>query len=286
LKKIIVLGSSGMLGQSVYKKLTPSLTEYDTLSVSRGKDNPNFAIKDLSDVFKIVEETKPSYVINCVGLIKPRIDENNQESIKNAICTNSLFPFQLAELSARFDFKVIQIATDCVFDGAKGPYNESALHNPHDIYGKTKSLGEVKNFNFLNIRCSIIGRDLYSNLSLLEWFLRQPKGSKIVGFENHLWNGVPTNLFSEIIVSMIENDLFISGTYHLVPGSSTSKFELLKIFQKIYDRGDLIVEPGNALDSIDRRLSTEFPDKNNLFWSSVGYSQLPMLEDVLQKYLD
>lgn len=37
---------------------------------------------------------------------------------------------------------LIQIATDCVYSGKKGDYLESDLHDPTDVYGKTKSLGE------------------------------------------------------------------------------------------------------------------------------------------------
>ena len=52
--------------------------------------------------------------------------------------------------------RIIQIATDCVYDGVNGNYSETDLHNPTDIYGKTKSLGEVPEPDFLNIRCSMI----------------------------------------------------------------------------------------------------------------------------------
>ena len=52
------------------------------------------------------------------------------------------------QLQIKPALKVIQIATDCVFDGLKGNYTEDDKHNAIDVYGKTKSLGEVSADNF------------------------------------------------------------------------------------------------------------------------------------------
>ena len=82
----------------------------------------------------------------------------------------------------------MQIATDCVYSGKKGSYNEDDLHDALDVYGKTKSLGEAQSPNLLNIRCSIIGPEQGKHVSLLEWFLTQEPGAKLQGFAHHHWN--------------------------------------------------------------------------------------------------
>ena len=45
--------------------------------------------------------------------------------------------------------KIFQIATDCVFSGKIGGYNELSNHDDLDIYGVSKSMGEVKKRKFL-----------------------------------------------------------------------------------------------------------------------------------------
>ena len=45
--------------------------------------------------------------------------------------------------------------------------------------GKTKSLGEVNRENFYNIRVSIIGKELTTSNSLVEWFLSNKHKNKI-----------------------------------------------------------------------------------------------------------
>ena len=99
---------------------------------------------------------------------------------------------------------MIQIATDCVYSGKTGGYNEDSLHDALDAYGKTKSLGEVRSSTFLNIRSSIIGPEINHKVLLLEWFLKQPKGAVLNGFSNHLWNGVTTLQFAELCLTIIK----------------------------------------------------------------------------------
>jgi dTDP-4-dehydrorhamnose reductase len=55
--------------------------------------------------------------------------------------------------------KVIQIATDCVFSGSNGSYLETDPHDATDVYGKTKSDGEIESSAVMQLRCSIIGRE-------------------------------------------------------------------------------------------------------------------------------
>ena len=85
-------------------------------------------------------------MINCVGIIK-------QKKAKiDVYATNSFFPNQLNYLSTEFNFKLIQISTDCVFSGSKGFYTENDIPDATDDYGISKSLGEIYNNNNLTIR--------------------------------------------------------------------------------------------------------------------------------------
>ena len=108
------------------------------------------------------------FVINCAGLIKHKIDENSKESLNNLIRVNSLFPLQLTKLSHKLNFKIIQIATDCVYSGAKGNYSESDTKDPIDHYGFSKVLGEHNDTNLISLRCSIVGREQNSRIAFLD----------------------------------------------------------------------------------------------------------------------
>ena len=122
---------------------------------------------------------------------KAHINENDSASISNAIKVNSAFPHILFKNSqAEMLFTKLQLIVYLV--EKKGNYTENDKHDADDVYGKSKSLGEVVGKNFFNLRTSIIGKELNSNKSLYEWFMSQKNKSVINGFSNHLWNGLTT----------------------------------------------------------------------------------------------
>ncbi len=179
--------------------------------------------------------------------------------------------------------KLIQIATDCVYDGVSGNYTENSAHNPLDVYGKTKSLGEIHCDNTLNLRCSIIGREKKNYLSLLEWFLNQNKSAKVNGYKNHFWNGVTTRAFAKICLGIINNNVWFSGFQHIAPKDTVTKAQMLHIFKKVFNRSDIEIEDINAPVAINRTLSTVHKDKNEMLWKNAGYTVIPTVEEMIQE---
>jgi dTDP-4-dehydrorhamnose reductase len=292
MKKILILGATGMLGSQVLRtlqdlknfKIYATYKDNKKISILKSlikiKSNVTF-IKFNVELFNKIKLSKFSYIVNCIGIIKPYINEKNQSSILEAIKVNSLFPHQLITNGKKV--KVFQIATDCVFDGSKGNYIEIDVHNPLDVYGKTKSLGELKCSNFFNIRCSIIGPELDGHKSLLDWFKFLPLNSKIKGFKNHEWNGITTYAFGKIIYGLIKSNLKIPQTIHLVPKNSINKFNLLKIFKRLFLRNDIFISPINSKDKINRTLKTTYPDLNKKMWKFAGYKDIPTLEYLIKE---
>ncbi|MCV5738422.1 sugar nucleotide-binding protein, partial [Escherichia coli] len=67
--------------------------------------------------------------------------------------------------------RLIHFSTDCIFNGEKGNYDDGSLSNVIDMYGKSKYLGEVYGDKTLTLRTSLIGHELKSSYSLIDWFL-------------------------------------------------------------------------------------------------------------------
>jgi dTDP-4-dehydrorhamnose reductase len=159
--------------------------------------------------------------------------------------------------------------------GAKGHYVESDKHDALDTYGKTKSLGEVLLPNVNHLRCSIIGPEPKSYVSLLEWFRRQPPDAEISGFTNHSWNGVTTLHFAKICHGIITNNTALGHLLHVIPSGEITKYDLLRCFAKSYRRSDIEITPADAPQPIDRRLTTEEQQLNRLLWKNAGYKTRP-----------
>ena len=215
------------------------------------------------------------YVINCIGVINKSIVEESSASRQSALLINGLFPYRLDDLASKLGFKIIQIATDCVFSGTKGGYLESDKHDTTDTYGKTKSLGEVPSENMMNLRVSIIGREVSSKVSLFEWVRNQPANAQIHGYADHFWNGITTQAFSRICRGIIENSGFVAGTHHLLPADSMSKFELVTAIANVIERSDIDILERPSGNPVNRTLATINASLNEQMWENGGYSSIP-----------
>ena len=223
-----------------------------------------------------------NWAINCIGIIKPFINDSNAEQVERAIQINSIFPHTIARLTKGIA-RVLQIATDCVYSGSKGRYVETDAHDALDVYGKTKSLGEVYAEHVHHLRCSIIGPEMISPKSLMEWFLCQPHGASVNGFINHQWNGVTTLHFAKLCRAIIANDCELSHMQHVVPDGTVAKYDMLKEFARRYGRADLTINATEAPSIIDRTLKTNNPEKNQKLWATAGYSHAPTVPRMIEE---
>ncbi len=286
MNKILVLGKDGMLGTMVSKYFT-SLNEYEVYLTSRRDDftvfNDNVRKFDVSkDSLEIlINEINPEFLINCIGIIKPEINEDNKESIEKAININTYFPLEISQLSKNMNFKYIQIGTDCVFSGEVGDYLEDASQDANDIYGKTKIGGETEHADKYILRGSIVGPESGDGKSLLNWFLSQ-NSNKVNGFSDHMWNGITTLNFAKIVDGMIKNNNFNIHTQHVVPKDEVSKYDLLIYFKKYFDV-DVIIEKSNSSNSVNRSLKTNNQDENIKLWEDAGYSSVPSIEENIKE---
>ncbi|MBS9461261.1 SDR family oxidoreductase [Flagellimonas sp. 389] len=245
-KRILIIGSSGMLGHQVYKCFKKKEHKYDIWDITRSMlTSSESIILDVTNRQKleqILHQIKPNYVINCVGIL---ISKSNSD-ISNAIYVNSYLPHFLAKTCSQINSKLIHISTDCVFSGLEGQYKENDEKDGKDNYAKTKALGEVDYGNHLTIRTSIIGPELKEKgEGLLQWFLSQ--NGTIQGYKKSIWSGVTTLELARFIEATLLDNL--TGIYHVTNNTSISKYELLRLFEKFFDKKISInAIPGKAID--------------------------------------
>jgi dTDP-4-dehydrorhamnose reductase len=261
MKKILILGTSGMAGHVIWNHLK-SLGTYRLFGTSQSykisSDIIKLDVKDSQKLADVITQTAPEYIINCIGVLIKGANSNPE----NAIYINAYLPHQLSGLATNIGAKLLHISTDCVFSGKKGAYTEVDYKDGMDVYAQTKALGEVINDIHLTIRTSIIGPELKENgEGLFDWFMRQ-KG-EIYGFKEAYWSGVTTLELAKAIDMFIKKD--ITGLYHLTAENKVSKFELLKLFKEIWNVGAVSILPfdGKKVDKslIDTRKELPFTVK-------------------------
>lgn len=257
-KRVLILGSTGMLGHQVYKRFS-RLNEYEIFDISfRNKLHENTIILDIKDkkeVEKIILKLQPDFIVNCIGIL---ISGSNND-YENAIYINAYLPHYLKQVVNKIDAKLIHISTDCVFSGEKGNYTETDEKDGKDIYSQTKAMGEIIDAKHLTLRTSIIGPELKKNgEGLFHWFMNQ--SGTINGFTKAIWSGVTTLELAHAIQWAIEND--IKGLYHITNNDSINKYELLNLFKK-YSKKDIEIlkVDGKAVDKsfIDTQKKINYP---------------------------
>ena len=259
--KILILGATGMLGNTLFRYLAEdkNMTVHGTIRSRTSFQYfpnrlfsqliPNINVENnesLESVFNIIQ---PEVVVNCIGVVK-QLAESKDPLI--SIPINALFPHKLAALCEMRGARLVHISTDCVFSGAKGDYLESDFPDANDLYGRSKFLGEVDCSNTITLRTSIIGHELLGQRSLLNWFLSQQHSVK--GFTKAVFSGLPTIELSRIIRHFVIPNPLLRGLYH-VASKPITKYDLLQLIAKTYKKTIDII-PSDSL-VIDRSLNAE-----------------------------
>jgi len=281
-KTILVFGSSGMLGHMIVRVLSPHHHVVGTTSSKYDKQSPltrilsednwidQVDVRNLSTVEEAIRGTKPDVVINCVGMIKQKMDAENYV---DAIQINSLFPHQLAGICLKSNARLIHFSTDCVFQGTPGIKRLSDTPNATDLYGLSKLLGEVTYEPCLTLRTSIVGRQIFGSESLFEWAISQ-RGTTVSGYRNAIYTGLTTNRLCQIVKNLVEDFPNLSGLFQ-VASSPISKFELISKINNLLQL-NLCVEP-NTNFYCDRTLDgTDFSKLTNI--------DIPSWDDMLNEF--
>ncbi len=283
---VIIFGSNGMLGtyvKDVFKTEQTKCSYINVIALTRKDYDIEHGDYDaLSIYLDTLIDSHPhphshphsyekcdTYIINCAGAIPQKYSSIEARVF---IKLNTLFPLDLERYCVEKNRKrtenvyLIHITTDCVFSGKNGQYDEDSVHDETNIYGVTKSLGEPNDAYVL--RTSIIGEEMYSKKSLLEWVISKKQDKQgINGYENHFWNGVTCLTLARIILEIVKNlnngiEIVCTGVTHIHSPDSVSKYELCKYIDEIYQLNIPVINGYLTPETIDKTLVTK---RENIF---------------------
>lgn len=276
MKKILILGSAGMLGHVVLKYFQKINTYeiFDSSYPNKFRDE-SYVIDVLNrnEITNLLEKISPDIVINCIGVLI----KGSSSDPANAIYINSYLPHYISKVIKKWGGKLIHISTDCVFSGEQGGYSEFDFKNADNVYGRSKSLGEVINDYDLTIRTSIIGPELKtSGEGLFHWLLNQE--GDIFGFSRVFWSGVTTLELARTIHYAINQN--INGIINLPSKQKISKYELLVILKEVFDLKNINIIPNSdkkedkSLVSLRKDFDFEVKDYNSMLLDLHDFTSL------------
>jgi len=271
--RYLVFGASGLLGARIFDDLSINFETFGTFHSSVKAQSSYMRKIDLAkreQMQNIIEEIRPTHIINCIGLTNVEKCERLPEASWKL---NSEIPFRLARISFAYDIKFIQISTDHFSSLVDSPRSELDFVFGINQYGFSKLLAESlilsENPKSLILRTNFFGTSKNREGSLLDFAIEKIRnGSLIDGFDDVIFSPVGIGEICRFLKSQKCSDA--SGVLNFASGKPISKYDFMirvaiamgnpdaQIVRSSIDSSSLTVKRPNYLALHPGRLSSEF----------------------------
>lgn len=137
MKKLLILGAKGTLGQALITEFQPT---YEVVAW----DREDIDVTDTQTMQEKITELKPDIVINATAINAVDKIEEDPTMFELAKNINGIAVGELAKIATDLGSIFVHYSTDYVFDGEAGrAYLETDTPNPISKYAETKLLGET-----------------------------------------------------------------------------------------------------------------------------------------------
>ena len=229
MKKIIILGSKGQLGNE-FQELEKQFPSFKFFFY----DVAEMDIVNKELVEKDIAEIKPDYIVNCAAYTAVDKAETEKEL---AYAINSDAVRNIAEACSSNAAKFIHISTDYVFDGeASEPYKEDSPVNPFSVYGLSKLQGEKEALQtdkeVIIIRTAWVYSTYGSNFVKTMLRLMKTKPEISVVADQY---GSPTYArdLAIAIMQIISDGKWVPGIYHFTNDGIINWFDFASAIKKL-----------------------------------------------------
>jgi len=225
MKKILVIGSNGQLGNCIKKIAENFENKYEFIFT----DSQNLDITNSDQIQNFFYDNKPDFCINASAYTAVDLAEKESEK---AFAVNAEGVGNLAEACADFKTTFIHVSTDYVFDGETNlDYAEDDFTNPIGVYGQSKLKGEELALD-INPKTIILRTSwLYSefNKNFVKTMLNLFSQKEELGIVADQF-GQPTNAndLAEAIMDIIETSYKTFGVFHFSNYPETTWFDFAK----------------------------------------------------------
>lgn len=275
--KIVILGSTGMLGQELTKYFSSLGNE--VIGVARKNADYNFDILDDNKLFECFNKEKPDIIINTIAIV----NLNDCEIDKGrAYLVNSRPAYIISQYCLENNIYFIQISTDHYYtdDNDKKHSENDKIHLLNE-YARTKYLAEsltLINPDALVIRTNIVGFRGWENDTFVEWALNALKSQESINvFEDYYTSSIDIYNFSKILADLIKDKP--TGIYNISSSEVFSKKDFIFSLADTFDLSCDNCHPSKInVDGLKRATSLGLSTKK--VENYLGY-KLPTLIEVV-----
>jgi len=252
--RVLLTGANGLLGQALTCRLCDA-DAYTVLATARDEflrpDLPSceYTPVDVTapdNVAAVFDAFGPDVVVNCAALSDVSTCEANRN---DAWATNARAVKRLAKHCNDARARLVQVSTDFVFNGKRGPYDETARPDPVNYYGRTKlaaenHVREAGRMNWAVVRTVLLygtGTDL-SRKNVVLWMIDQLRQGKRIHVVDDQWR-TPTYVhdLADGIHRLLREEE--TGIYHLSGPDMVSIHELALCVADVFDLDNSLIHP-------------------------------------------
>jgi dTDP-4-dehydrorhamnose reductase len=287
LPRVLILGSSGLLGSGISRILNSSFDVVGTHFNNAGYSVKESLHLDISkpEMFEnMVKDVLPDYIINCIGATNVEECERLPEK---AMLLNAVFPHRIAKASNLFGFRYVHVSTDHYGTLSHETRNESMIPIPLNKYGYSKYTGERLVLNespeSLIVRTNFFGISASGNHSILDFAIKSlTKSIPIFGYEDVWFTPLGVIQVGKFLATALDQKL--TGILNLSGNESITKLSFLREVAL-----SLGLDPNLVVAAKSSELSSRVTRPSNLSLDNsklrrLGF-QLPGLKDMIQEEL-
>ncbi len=238
MKKVLITGSNGLLGQSLLNLLLQFKEEYQVFGLARGENRSgrkdfNYVSLDLTDKIKVttvLQEIDPAVIINTAAMTN--VDQCELEKEACTILNEDLVRW-LTEYASGKQTQLIQLSTDFIFDGKQGNYLETDTPNPLNHYGLSKLQSEKilqhSKIHYTILRTILVYGSVYdmSRSNIVLWVKSALEAGKKITIVNDQFR-MPTYVENLAVACKLAMDKKVKGVFHVSSDTLLSIFDVAK----------------------------------------------------------
>ena len=253
--RVLITGCNGLLGQKLIKQAPNNVKilgvdlHSEPFLTSEQFSFENLDITKRPKVIELVRRFEPEWIVNTAALTDVDACEVEKEKCWRL---NVEAVGHLVRAAAKIGARVLQLSSDYVFDGKKGPYSEEENPNPICYYGKSKLASE----NILRMADSkhVIARTavLYGNgirvrPNFVTWLLTKLGEKQPLSIvDDQISNTTLANELADCIWRIVA--LGSSGTFHLTGREIVSRFDFAQKIAKVFDLDGSLIQRAKTND--------------------------------------
>ena len=253
MKKVIITGSNGLLGQSLLELLLQEKENYQVFGFSRGKNRTgrtdfDYVSIDITDKNRLkneVEKINPDFIINTAAITQVDDCETNKKACD---ILNVEVVKWLAEISSTINCHLIQISTDFIFDGKKGYYKETDAPNPLSYYGLSKLKSEEvltnSTIDFTILRTILVYGKVYnmSRNNIVLWVKKMLENQQEITIVDDQYR-MPTYVVDLAMACKIAIDKKAIGIFNIASNTLLSVYQIAQEIANCFGLNKDFIKP-------------------------------------------